>query len=103
VLGLGWLGVQEDRVQYRHRESSVGDAVAPQARSVSSDGLSRHGSGSAPEVGSHPHHQLGSQLETAPSTSTQAASVDGELLSDMPSMGSGSACSLIDHARIHRT
>lgn len=89
-------------MQYKHHESSVGAAVAPQARSVSSDGLSRRGSGSAPEVGSQPHHQLASQLETAPSTSTQAASVDGELLSDMPSMGSGSAWSLIDHAQIHR-
>ena len=49
-----------------------------QARSVSSDGLSRHGSGSMPEAGGH-SSPYASQLHTAPSSSTQAASVDGEL------------------------
>jgi hypothetical protein len=49
-----------------------------QAMSASSEcGLSRHGSGCMPEPGSQ-HHQQASQLQTAPSTSTQAASVDGE-------------------------
>jgi hypothetical protein len=66
-------------------------AVMPlQARSVSSDGLSRHGSGSMPEAGSHGQHH-GSQLQTAASSSTQAASVDGELFAAVPCTGSGLA------------
>jgi hypothetical protein len=89
-----WPGPLARRMAVRLSTLSMCAIMPLQARSVSSDGLSRHGSGSMPEAGSHQH---ASQLQTAPSSSTQAASIDGELLLAVQCTGSGLATFCCPH------